>query len=169
MSTFKERFLNMFKTLTRDERINAAGNDISTIDRLNMFVDGITMWLRKPVFGFCIQGFFRASSYGGKWSHNHFSETLASFGIIGAILFHYGYAKGVAGYFKVEKRNLEKSIGILLLFFIVTMFFVALNSQKLYAFMIPLPIALFANEKKAKETNSLTLIIEKKKLKKCLK
>lgn len=166
MSSFKQRLLNMFSTLTQDERIDGSNNDLSTIDRLYMFLDGITMWLRKPIFGYGIQGFFRASSYGGGWSHNHFSETLASFGIVGAFFFHFGYVKGAIKFISTpKKQNIHKTLGILFLFFFVSMFFVALNSQKIYAFLIPLPIAFFENEQKQFEIISLPLVVERRKAK----
>ena len=163
MSGFKQRLLDMFSTLTQDQRISGSNTDLSTIDRLNMFLDGMTMWLRKPIFGYGIQGFFRASSYGGGWSHNHFSETLASFGIVGAFLFHFGYVKGICGFFTTKKERMQKMLGILFLFFIICMFFVALNSQKIYAFLIPLPIAFFEKEKKNKEVYSIQLYLDKRK------
>ena len=162
MSGFKQRLLDMFSTLTQNEKIDGSNSDLSTIDRLYMFLDGMTMWLRKPVFGYGIQGFFRASSYGGGWSHNHFSETLVSFGIVGAVLFHFGYIRGIHGFVRSEKDNSSKALGILFLFFFVCMFFVALNSQKFYAFLIPLPIAFFENENRGFELPSFLLIIEKR-------
>ena len=162
MSGFKQRLLDMFSTLTQDQRISGSNNDLSTIDRLNMFLDGMTMWLRKPIFGYGIQGFFRASSYGHAWSHNHFSETLASFGIVGAFLFHLGYVKGICGFFVSKKERMQKMLGILFLFFIICMFFVALNSQKIYSFLIPLPIAFFEKEKHIKEILSFPLFLEKR-------
>lgn len=149
MIGLKTRFMNMFATLKGEQKIDAGinGRDLSTIDRVNMFVDGITMWLRKPIFGYGIQGFFRASSYGKGWSHNHISETLASFGLIGAITYHFGFVKGMAGYIKNKKDSYRTMFFMIFIFFIVCMISVALNSEKIYAYLIPLPIAFLTNER----------------------
>lgn len=149
----KNRFMNMFATLKGEQKVDAGinGRDLSTIDRVNMFVDGITMWLRKPVLGYGIQGFFRASSYGKGWSHNHISETLASFGLVGAITFHFGFIRGMCGYFKNKKDSYRTIFFMIFIFFIICMISVALNSEKIYAYLIPLPIAFLTNERQLYE------------------
>lgn len=137
-STMKSRFLTMFSTLSGKNINGVSSNDMSTIGRVQMFEDGIQLFLRRPLFGFGANGFFTFSSYGGGWSHNHFSETLCSFGLVGSVFYHAGFFFC----FKSLKNKKDNFLSFLILCsFIVMMFSVALNSQKLYSYLVPIVFA----------------------------
>jgi O-antigen ligase len=135
--TLRYRILQMLSTFTGKHIDGVYGVDLSSIDRLRMFYDGFEMFLRKPLFGFGIQGFFTFSSYGGMWSHNNFSESLCNFGLVGSILFHFPFFYSVFKNHK-EQTPIKLYSYFLTLFFITSMFVVALNSQKIFTFLIPL-------------------------------
>lgn len=133
--------------------------DGSTYTRLQMFLDGMTMFLRKPLFGFGVQGFFRSSSFGFGWSHNNISESLCNFGIIGTLFFHFGLCYSLYAFSKKKCKNIDDyAMFLIILFFFVTMLSVALNSQKIYAFVIGLPIAYFSEIKSFAEVR----VVDKK-------
>lgn len=139
-STMKNRILVMFSTLTGESIEGTSSNDMSTIGRVQMFEDGMQLFLRRPLFGFGINAFFTYSSYGGAWSHNHFSETFCSFGLIGTVFFHYGFYESFRQI--IKKPDREKALYILLLVFFMTMMLsVALNSQKIYAYLVGIAFA----------------------------
>lgn len=141
-STMKDRFLTMFSTLTNKSIEGTNTSDMSTIGRIQMFLNGLEMFFRKPMFGYGVNGFFVSSSYGGSWSHNHFSETLCSFGIIGTILYHVPFYYGLKGIFDKNKEKKKHIISIVLIFFFIMMMFsVALVSQKIYAYTIGIACA----------------------------
>ena len=133
-ATMKDRFLTMFSTLTNQSIEGTNTSDMSTIGRIQMFQNGVEMFFRKPLFGYGINGFFVSSSYGGSWSHNHFSETLCSFGILGTFFYHVPFYFAITNSFskKVDKSaNISR---VLVAFFIMMMFSVALCSQKIFAY-----------------------------------
>lgn len=139
-STIKERCLSFIATLTGISFGNVDGNDLSTIFRMNMFRNGLQMFLRKPLFGFGIDGF---SVYGGMnegWSHNHFSESLCDFGILGTIAFHIPM---IASLFLLKKKSSATRLKplLIMLFFIVCMSSVALFSAKLFSLFSPVMYA----------------------------
>lgn len=156
-SIIKERFLSFISTLTGISVKNSSANDLSTIYRVNMISNGFQMFLRKPLFGFGIEGF---SVYGGMnegWSHNHFSESLCNFGFLGTIAFH---TPIVVSSFSLKKK--EKTLRLepilLLVFFVVCMFSIALFSAKLFSLFSPVMYAVsdyrslnFSLRKKSKE------------------
>ena len=149
-ATIKNRMLTMLSTLSGKSIEGSSTNDMSTIGRLEMLLDGIQLFLRRPLFGFGVNGFFTFSSYGGMWSHNHFSETLCTFGLVGTVLFHLGYYycfKDMA-----QNYNRSKVLGYLLLFFfITTMLSVALHGEKIYAYLIGVIFAYTCDLKPLKE------------------
>lgn len=149
--TIKKRLLDF---------LNPVNKDRSTLLRFQMFIDGFYMFLRRPLFGFGASGYFTSSSIGGCWSHNNFSELLCSYGIIGFILFYIPYTLAI----KSKKNNKNKYLNdvgsILMITFICCMFTVALESQKVFAYSIPIfyslydssPIILFDKTKLKKES-----------------
>ena len=144
LADIKKRVDSFFLTLFG--QTNAFSRDYSTETRLLLFIDGIEMFMRKPLFGYGIQGFFSSSSAGFGWSHNNISESLVSFGIVGSILFHYGIVKGIVCFAKGRKNDISNLCFIVVLFFIIAMISVALNSQKIYAFVIGAPVAYLTND-----------------------
>ena len=148
-SVLRDRIAKMFITIFNpQEAVSTHSYDTSTAIRFDMFLDGMTMFLRKPLFGYGIHGFYRASSYGYGWSHNNISESLCSFGLVGTFLFHFGLVYSF--YNCCKKKNkilLDRLYFMLFLFFLICMISVALNSQKVYAFLIGICIAEYSNLK----------------------
>lgn len=145
----RERFGNMLITIFNPEKAASTYSyDVSTKTRFVMFLDGITLFLRRPLFGYGVQGFFRVSSFGFCWSHNNISESLCNFGLLGTFFFHFGLIYSLVKFFKVKNKTRE-DVGffLVMLFFIVSMISVALNSQKIYAFVIGICIAKYSSIK----------------------
>lgn len=148
LSPFRKRILEMLSTMFGQSIDGTTSNDIGTSNRILMFFDGIEMFLRKPFFGYGIQGFFVSSSFGNGWSHNHFSEILCSFGLIGTFLFCYPYIKSLYMYF-FKKNSKEKVLSIsICIFFFSCMFSIALDSQKIYAYLIGICFASLCESEK---------------------
>ncbi len=138
MYTIKQRFYGFISTLLGISVESGSTREMSTVNRLDMFLCGIEMWLKRPMFGWGSWGFATYSGATGGWSHNNFSESLCNFGLVGTVLFNFGFIISFISYFSmcsVEKKKYSIMF-FLLLFYIVAMFGVALNSQKLYAYVI---------------------------------
>ena len=138
--------------------LNPKSNDKSTSLRLQMFIDGFYMFLRRPLFGFGSSGYFTSSSIGGGWSHNNFSELLCSYGLIGFIVFYIPYILAIKSRRKNSTNYLNDVGSILMVTFICCMFAVALESQKVFAYSIPIFYSLY-------DSNPIVLL-DIKKLKK---
>lgn len=142
--------LNLPAFETMKERIfmflNPKSKDKSTDIRFTMFVDGIYMFLRRPLFGFGISGFFSSSSFGNCWSHNNFSELLCSYGMIGFILFYIPYILVIKNIINGKSNKLNDFSSVIMIVFICCMFSVALESQKVFAYSIAIFYSLYESE-----------------------
>lgn len=118
--------------------------DYSTLDRLTMFKNGMMMFMKKPLFGWGIWGYASFNGLTNSWSHNNISESLCNFGLVGTVLFHSGYYFSFVGYGK-SKHTDNKLMLLVVVFFLVSMLSVALNSEKIYAYIIPLAFACLSN------------------------
>lgn len=125
------------------EFLNPKEKDDSTDLRLQMFIDGFYMFLRRPLFGFGVSGYFTSSSIGGCWSHNNFSELLCSYGLIGFILFYIPYILVLKKKKEVFASNQNNLFIVLAIVFVCCMFSVALESQKIFAYSIPVFYSLY--------------------------
>ena len=129
--------------------IDGGYTDYSSIHRTQMFLNGMEMFLRRPLFGYGIRGFYAFSSFGYAWSHNNFSESLLSFGLIGTCLFHYGFAYSIIGYYLKKKRTFDSAVSLsLLFFFFFCMFSVAIKKKKIYAYCIGICFSHLTETKK---------------------
>lgn len=145
----RERIADMFITIFNPQQASSTFSyDTSTAIRFDMFLDGMTMFFRKPLFGYGIQGFFRASSFGFAWSHNNISESLCSFGLLGTFLFHFGFIYAFYLCCKTKNKSInDRGILLIFVFFLISMISVALNSQKIYAFVMGICISQFCDVK----------------------
>ena len=111
--------------------------DYSTLNRLNMISVALEMFMRKPLFGFGINGFqyFGGLTDGMGWSHNHFAEMLSGTGILGFAFYNVPIFYCLYSAIKDKKRIST----IFLIFYIVSMISIVLCSEKLFAF----PIGIF--------------------------
>ena len=147
-STISNRFLSMLLTFTGQNTGSGTFVDYSSIDRFHMFFNGVEMMLRKPLFGYGFHGFHNYSSFGHAWSHNNFSETLACFGVLGAVLYFYPFVMSSIGAFKIITRNKKELIfGLVLLFFFSCMFSFAFDVQKLFSYTIGIVYAAMSDSK----------------------
>lgn len=144
--TIRNRFLSFISTFFGNNISGVSNNDQSSIQRFEMFLDGFSMFLRKPLFGFGIRGFWIFSSFTGAWSHNHFSEILCSYGLVGFVLFHVGFFDSFCGY-RLSKTQNKNALMAMIVLFILSMFSVALESQKIYSYLIGIVFAGLSTEK----------------------
>jgi len=143
-STIASRLKLFFNTFSG----NAVSRvDYSSIFRLYMFEDGIEMFLRKPLFGFGIWGFATFGGLNNGWSHNHFSEGLCNFGIVGFTVFHIPFISSVYCYFKSKADKKYTLPFLMLVFFLVSMISLSFFTQKIYAFVSPTVFAFFEQKK----------------------
>ena len=146
-ATIKNRFLSFVSTLSGNKIGDGSTNELSTINRLDMFFCGMEMWLRRPMFGWGIWGFATFSGRALGWSHNNISESFCNFGLIGTFLFHYGFYICYKNFIIEKSKKTFELQFLLILFYSISMLSVALNSQKLYAYIIGILFASFSNEK----------------------
>lgn len=145
-STIKIRLLEMISTLLGRSIGGVNTNDGSTIGRFEMFLGGIQMFFRKPLFGWGPWGFATFGGFEYAWSHNNISESLCNFGLVGSILFHFGLGMSIVSFLKSHnKKNLVLPFSIIV-FFIVMMLGVALNSQKIYAYLLPVLLSMIVDK-----------------------
>lgn len=138
--------------------------DYSTIDRMNMIIDGFNMFLRKPLFGFGIQGFHLFSSFGGAWSHNTFSEILSCYGVFGFIPFFAGFFVSFTSFIKRRKsHNNFFFFFAQIIFFLICSIVVSLDSVKLFAYQIGFIYAFFSGDLKVFTFDIKKLFLNKNK------
>lgn len=61
--------------------------EMSAVIRLNMIDRALEMFRQKPILGWGIEGFKKFAGYGA-YSHNNYTETLVSFGVLGFFMFY---------------------------------------------------------------------------------
>ncbi len=155
-ATIRERFKMFFDIILNRSTTRI---DYSTYFRIEMFEAGFEMFFRKPVFGFGIWGFAKFGGLNKGWSHNHISEGLCNFGIIGFLLFHVPVIQSLIN-FKNKKNKKDYVLPILvMIFFITSMLSVALYTQKIFAFVIGSIYSYFENNE------LMSISFEKKKIK----
>ena len=149
-STIKQRLITFIQTTTgiKIKSNQSVSQDLSTVYRIDMFSAGLEMFFRKPIFGWGIWGFATYGGLNNGWSHNHFSETLCNFGIVGTIFFHVGFFKSIVSFAKTRSRDSYFAF-IIIAFFIVAMFSVALNSEKLYSYLAPIAFCELCEKEKS--------------------
>lgn len=142
----KKRFLSMLNMFTTEQIKGADFNDYSTINRTNMFINAITMFFRKPLFGWGPRGFAIHSGYSNSWSHNHLSEMLCNTGLFGFVSYHLPFVLCFYYYFKNNKRDSRLAF-MLLLLFTTAGISIVLTSEKLFAFIIGVVYSIFIDLK----------------------
>ena len=85
--------------------------------RRDMIVKALEMFIQKPIFGWGIEGFAAHSGF-GVYSHNNYTETLVSFGIVGFILLYsYKVVLLVAQFKTISKeKDKQKSMQSMIIF-----------------------------------------------------
>ncbi len=125
-ATLKERVLDMIRALTGSSN----SIDMSTIERYNMFFEGIYLFTYKPIFGWGCNGFALNGAY-HTYSHSTISEVLCNFGLVGFICF---FMPLVLLVFNCQKASDEKKMKIMLLVFMIciNLFGVSFGSKIYY-------------------------------------
>ena len=104
-STIRDRLLSTLTTFFGE----GDGNyDYSGIQRLNMIVDGLRIWLKNVFFGHGLGSFTSLSAY-GTYSHATLTEALVSFGLVGTVPLFIGYLIPMFGHGK--SRPAASAIG----------------------------------------------------------
>lgn len=143
-SGLKDRFLDMIYYLFGNGK--AGSVDISTSDRISMFLDGLQLFLKKPAFGFGINGFSNFGGFNNGWSHNHISEMLCDTGLIGFVFYHVPFVISLTSSFRCKGRFQILPFSVLF-FFIVAMLSIALPGEKMFAFIIGVVYAELSDAK----------------------
>lgn len=138
-SSLTKRLLSFFDLFSGNSTAGV-GVDYSTIGRIDMFYDGFEMFLRKPLFGWGATAFYNYSSFGGGWSHNHFSECLCSYGISGFLLYNFPICYSLYKMLK-DQKNLSSISFFIVLFFLLSMVSIALDGEKIYCLISPIALA----------------------------
>ena len=133
-STIRKRMIEAIVSLFSK---NAETLDFSTLERSEMIIDGIVLFLRSPVFGFGNYGFYLYSaSEGYAWSHNQFTEILVQYGVVGGIGFFVPMLLVVKNYFLGKKNSLAEDGFVLMLFVFSWFFSIAFDTLKIYPFIM---------------------------------
>lgn len=127
----KIRIFSMFYVL-----IDKNKADGSSLERLNMFFDGISLWLKNLFFGYGQSGFY-FNTYYFSYSHSNLIELLVNFGFIGFILFYFPFV----GLFK--KRSQENKFPLYMMFFLSIIIFGSFSLVFYNNKIILLLVALF--------------------------
>ena len=134
-SSIRYRFLSMLNVFVATPISGGSNNDLSTVERLVMFLNGMEMFMRKPLFGFGANGFATYGGINNGWSHNHVSEILCNSGIVGTILYHIPFAFSIIHYVKDHRRSKLIYFSIML-FYSIAAISIALPGEKMFAFII---------------------------------
>src|SRR5690606_22930214 len=81
-SIFFRRVLRLFSMLSGDNV-----NEGSINERASMAMDGIRLWMEKPIVGWGTNQFRFISGY-DKYAHNNYVELLSNNGIIGFVIYY---------------------------------------------------------------------------------
>jgi len=156
----KRRFLSMVNIFTDTQIAGADSTDLSTIGRMIMFLDGMDMFMRKPLFGYGINGFMIYGGLNAGWSHNHVSELFSISGIIGVFLYHLPFVTST--FYFVKKKDSSLFIYFLILFFFfVSMLGIALPGEKMFAFIVGVVYASLNDVRPIYEINLFKSIKQK--------
>jgi O-antigen ligase len=81
-SVFFKRFLRLFSVLTGE-----SVNEGSLNERASMAMDGLRLWMEKPILGWGTNQFRYISGY-DKYAHNNYVELLSNNGIVGFVIYY---------------------------------------------------------------------------------
>ena len=134
-SALKDRFLNMIYSFVGKQYKNL-NPDSSTSGRLEMIINGFSLFLRRPLFGFGLNGYHVFSTHHSGWSHNHWSDTFCNYGLIGSFFYHLPL---VLFFKKLRNKKSFSLIGII--FFLISTISIALFKEKMFAYSAGLFLA----------------------------
>lgn len=132
--TLKDRFLNMIYTLVGLQYKNK-NPDTSSLMRGEMFMNGLSLFMRRPLFGNGVNGFRTFSCFEG-WSHNHWSDSLANFGLIGTFLYHLPIIVFYLNIKSMPEKQDRVIFCMLMTLLLISSISVALFNEKFFSYTI---------------------------------
>lgn len=124
-ATLKARLIDMINALIG----NSSTIDMSTINRGNMFFEGIYLFTYKPVFGWGANGFALNAAY-HTYSHSAISETLCNFGVIGFTCFFAPIVMSIMS--NQDNDNNKLKIMIIIFMLCISVFGMSYSSKVYY-------------------------------------
>ncbi len=106
------RIEGLFETLSGD-----GNGEASAAARSEMATQAIEMFWKKPILGWGIEGFATNSDF-GVYSHNNYTETLVSFGLVGFVFLYFYKIKLLITHFRLIKyeKNTNQSLNYIIFF-----------------------------------------------------
>ena len=108
-------------------------DDASTAGRYNMIWEGLYLFLKRPIFGWGVEGFRYNSSF-GLYAHNTIVEILTDFGLVAFILFEIPVIICLSMFKKKEKT--DPLFVSLMIFLIGGLFTGVQHSSKMYHILL---------------------------------
>ena len=126
--------------------VGAGEGEASARERFAMLEKAFDMFLEKPLFGWGIEGFAEYSGF-GVYSHNNYTETLVSFGILGFVAFY--LPKIALVVFQIQTMNEKKKsndvlINIALITVMLVVFVLDFGAISMNSLVVNLPFAMSA-------------------------
>ena len=127
-STLRHRIIAMCQQLFNKGSNNSL--DMSTIERYNMFFEGLYLFQFKPLFGWGANAFRYIGAY-GVYSHSTISELLCNYGLFGFICF---ILPVLFSAFSTDSKNNDYKLKTMLIIYVIVLYFisVAINSKVYY-------------------------------------
>lgn len=98
---FYKSFASLFNYLFKREGYI----DISTSDRAGMIIEGLKLWIARPIFGWGAACFSKIASFDGMYSHNSYIEILSGLGFVGFILYYVYPIGNFVSLIKLKKKK----------------------------------------------------------------
>lgn len=139
MSYFKNRIPMIIDSLI-NPTAGTGTKDNSAIDRFSLFLQGLRLFISKPLFGY---GYDQVQYYtqgAGLFSHNNFVEVAASFGIFGFAVYEALLVFPVYKMFK--ERKLDNCVLYTTLFLFLFQIFLVIFRKKIEFVLMPLAFSI---------------------------
>lgn len=136
--TFAKRITSFFSIIS-----GGPMTDQSTASRFKMLLIGLDMFLRKPLWGFGINGSSFYNGFNLGWSHNNISELLGNYGIFGTVCFSISFVIALLDIIKKHSYRNEPILVLILFFYIIVMISIPLDKHKLFFYSIGPVFACF--------------------------
>lgn len=152
-SVFKQRIYDFFKYLFSKD----SHDDFSTASRFYMVLEGLVLFIKRPIIGWGINGFTIRSSF-GMYAHNTIIDILANFGLISLIFFLYPLVKAFPKSLNKEKKG-DINICILSFYIIIAigLFTSVEYLSKWYFILLAIINGIYKSQEKERELISLSI------------
>ena len=152
-SVFKQRIYDFFKYLFSKD----SHDDFSTASRFYMVLEGLVLFIKRPIIGWGINGFTIRSSF-GMYAHNTIIDILANFGLISLIFFLYPLVKAFPKSLNKEKKG-DINICILSFYIIIAigLFTSVEYLSKWYFILLAIINGIYKSQEKERDLISLSI------------